>query len=63
MIKYYSTLNDCLYDTEKEAETAEDKVVELYFKDLSERAERIRRARNQVVDKNREFKTRHIKIS
>ena len=51
MIKkvYYSTLNDEYYEKKSEAQKAEDRFVEAYFKDLDERARQKRAKMNQFV--------------
>lgn len=58
MIKkvYYSSLNDEIYATKEEAQTAEDLFVQEYFKDLERVAEMKRRVkRSYVFNKPRKF--------
>ena len=52
MIKYYSTLNKQLYESEYAAQKAEDEYVENYFKEMDLKAAAKRRKMKHIVDSN-----------
>lgn len=62
MIKYYSTLTKTSYEFEKDAQKAEDKYVEEYFKEMDERAAcKRRKLKNLATDSSSNYVT-HIVI-
>lgn len=63
MIKYYSTLTNTLHNTEKSAQTAEDKYIEEHFENLSKRAAQKRRKLRHLADRTDESQIKVIFIS
>lgn len=50
MLKYYSTLNENMYDSEEEAQKAEDRYVQEYFEEMDKRLARKQRVKRQLLD-------------
>ena len=62
MIKYYSTLNNKLYESEYDAQKAEDEYVKKYFEELDLEAAKKRRKLKHIVDSNKDIKAFKINI-
>ena len=64
MIKkvFYSSLNNAIYNTKKEAQNAEDKFMEKYFKDMKERGEAKRRKMQMIIDKSSNLNQKYFGV-
>jgi hypothetical protein len=62
MIKYYSTLTKTFHKFEVDAQKAEDKYIEEYFKDMGKRAAAKRRKLRNIANDSTTYHVIHIPI-